>query len=127
MTKIFRPKPLVLDALPEGSQTAGDALINKMASDSVEQSNTINMSGGNVSVTCPQAPTYGMAQGSYNGNNLSCEGTGTAAQGSANSQYDNLIGKVGGGRSKSRKHTRKSRRHTRKSRRHTRKSRRHKK
>ena len=125
MTKDFTPKPLILEALPEGSQSAGDAVINQMASDSVEQTNTINMSGGNVPVTCPQAPTYGMTQGTYNGNELSCQGNGTAAQGAANSQFDNMIGKVGGGRSKSRRHARKSRRHTRKSRRHTRKSRRH--
>ena len=144
-TKAFTPKPLVLQALPNGSKNPSHAAHMIAINDAKKQMSYNNMmSGGDPSslkpASIPQSPMYGMKPSLGDANDITVGSTNQRAQSHENASYDDMVGKVAkkggakkskGNRKKSTKRSHKSkksrrktkiRRKTKKSRRKTKKS-----
>ena len=125
-----QPKPVNVQALPHGAQTAGQAAHIKQQQ--TNQAQVDAMQGGSAAPTssspttvptnanpgCPQAPMNGMPSSPNDANCQSCLANGAHAQGVENASGDGAVGQSAGRR---RRRTRSRRRKTKRARRRRRK------
>ena len=126
-----QPKPVNVQALPHGAQTAGQAAHCRQQQ--TNQAQVDAMQGGSAAPTssspttvptnanpgCPQAPMNGMPSSPDDANCQSCLANGAHAQGVENASGDGAVGQSAGRRR--RRRTRSRRRKTKRARRRRRK------